>query len=175
MNRCAPYLVLLVTLGFGCGGGNQKPEPKAARLTAADEILAIASQWSSAVPEQGLMSPPDPVSSFKHTWTSRLTLSKNSGQETLTVDEHVQLRAGGTVDCSTQIKHDVSVRFGHRAGEAAVEIQRPALSTPRTCQGTHPEGVLTQNASAALFVLRADTLVAVDPPLEKRKYLPISE
>jgi hypothetical protein len=32
--------------------------------------------------------------------------------------------------------------------------------------------MLDEPSRKALFVLRADTLVAIEPPLEKRKYLP---
>jgi hypothetical protein len=102
-----------------------------------------------------------------------VTLTPDSAREELTIQEHVQLRAGGAVDCQTTLTHALGVRYGRRQGEAAVELLRPPLHGARVCSlGTHPEPVLKQPEHRALFVLRADALVAVEPPLEKLKYLP---
>jgi hypothetical protein len=112
---------------------------------------------------------------FNNTRTSLLLLSPTAAQEQLTIDETLQLRVGGVVRCTTTIEHQLRVRYGRRQGEAAVEIVRPAIHTPRSCAaGAPPEPMLDEPERRALFVLRADTLVAVEPVLEKRKYLPMS-
>lgn len=174
MTRSRALFALCVVLVPACGGGQKKAKP-VERQTAADEILRIAAHWTSVVPEQGLLSPPSAVSMFQKSRASHIVLSRSGGRETLVIEEDLQLRAGGEVHCSTKVENELSVRYGRRHDEAAVEITRPAIHTPRACSGFHPEGALNEAAKTALFVLRADTLVAVEPPLEKRKYLPGTE
>jgi len=158
-----------------CGGGQKQSAAPVVKQTAADEILRIASRWTAELPEQGMLSAPSVVSMFKNTRTSILFLTATAAQEQLTINETLQLRAGGVVRCATTVEHQLHIRYGRRQGEAALEIVRPAVHSPRTCaEGTPPEAMLDEPERRALFVLRADTLVAVEPPLEKRKYLPMS-
>ncbi|HXS16737.1 MAG TPA: hypothetical protein VN764_06095 [Polyangiaceae bacterium] len=167
--------MVLLGLTQACGGSQKQDSETVVTQTAADEILRIAADWTADLPEQGLLSAPSVVSMFKNTLTSTLTLTPSAAQERLIIEETLQLRAGGVVRCTTTIEHPLSIRYGRRQGEAAIEIVRPAVHTPRTCSvGTPPEPMLDQPERRALFVLRADTLVPVEPPLEKRKYLPMS-
>ncbi len=77
--------------------------------------------------------------------------------------------------CKTRFDHVVRLRWGRKNGEAALEITRPALLANRSCDGMAPEAVLVEVQRRALFVLSADQLVAVDPPLDERIYRPVSE
>jgi hypothetical protein len=175
MKRHRALGIAVLCLTQACGAGQEKGGDPVVTQTAADEILRIASRWTAELPEQGLLSAPSPVSMFKNTRTSVLLLTPDGAQEQLTVQETLQLRAGGVVRCATTIEHQLHVRYGRRQGEAAIEIERPAIHSPRSCaDGTPPEPLLDEPKRRALFVLRADTLVAVEPPLEKRKYLPMS-
>lgn len=174
--RLSILSISLGVCGVHCGGKQTKAEPPVTQETAAEEILRIASTWASTSPEQGLLSPPSAISVFKNSRTSTVTLTTTSAHEELTIEENVQLRSGETVQCKTAISHELGVRYGHRQGEAAVELVRPPLSASRVCgAGTHPEPSLDEPERRALFVLRADTLIAVEPPLEKRKYLPLPQ
>ncbi len=162
---------IVCALATACGGAPKEAAP-VKRLSAADEITRIATEWMSVVPAQGLLSPPSKISTFKNSRASKIVLGAHSATETLTIEEKLQLRTGERVSCSTQVQLELRVRYGRRGGEAAVELTRPPLTVPRSCQGFHPEGSLNEPERSALFVLRADTLVALEPPLEKRKYLP---
>ncbi len=165
--------VATVVVLVACGGRREEAKP-VQRQTSADEILRISTTWSATLPEQGLLSPPSPISLYKNSRTSTITLSEAAAHETLVIEENLQLRDGQDVRCSTSVDHELAVRYGRRKGEAAVELSRPPLSVVRNCQGTHPDGAISEGPTTALFVLRADTLIAVEPPLEKRKYLPIA-
>jgi len=174
--KTATVLALSLALcATGCGSAQKQEKTPVARQSSADEILRSSTSWTSGLPEEGILSPPSAISLFKNTWTSVLRLTPTTAHETLTITENLQLRAGGELHCRTTIDHELGIRYGRRKGEAAVELWRPALNLPRSCDGLHPEGDIQKTEARALFVLRADTLVAVEPPLEKRKYLPIAE
>jgi hypothetical protein len=92
--------------------------------------------------------------------------------ETLTIDEEAQLRTGPTIRCSTEFTHDLGHRWGRKQGQAAVELVRPALHGQRHCDLPHPEGPISEPARRALFVLRSDNLVAIEPVVDQRTYIP---
>lgn len=172
---CGLAVSLLLTGALsliGCGGGRKSEAQIIHKQSAADEILRVSEVWTAVLPEKGILSPPSPINVFHKHWKSELTLNPTGGTERLVVEETVQLRAGGEIQCSTTFQHPVQVRYGHKQGEAAVEVLRPALAGTRTCDAVHPEGPLEEPATRALFVLRSDNLVALSPPLEKRRYLP---
>lgn len=166
---CAPGLVL------GCGGKGNAPPPVVAKETAEAEVLRISRAWTSTQVEKSLLSPPSIVSVRAQTRTSRLELAAKEGTEHLVIAEQFELRTGGRIECETVFDHPVQVRWGRKSGEAAVEVTRPALQARRTCNGTAPEDVLSEPVRTALFVLGADQLVAVEPPLEERIYRPVVE
>lgn len=171
--RSAALCATLSALAFGgCGGKKQEAETPVLRQTARDEILRVGEQWQSVLPEKGLFSPPSPISVFENRRISTIRLSAEGASEELVLEEQISLRAGGSISCRTVFEHALSMRYGRKQGQAAVELTRPALSGPRSCDAPHPDGAISEAASRALFVLRADNLVAVEPPLEKRKYIP---
>jgi hypothetical protein len=169
----------LVVLGalclVACGGKQKKPPPVVSQETAQAEVFRIAQAWTSTQVDKALLSPPSPISMRAGTRTSRLDLGATEGHEQLTVDEQFELRQGGQVRCRTHFEHEVGLRWGRKSGEAAIEVTRPAISATRSCDGPVPEAVLQEGVRSALFVLNADQLVAVDPPLDERIYRPISE
>jgi hypothetical protein len=168
-------LFWVLTLGLnavGCGGGKQPDAPPIEQQTSADEILRIGTIWTATLPDQGILSPPSAISVYKNVRSSQITLSKERATELLVIEENLQLRSGAEIKCSTAFEHSLGLRFGRRQGEPAVELVRPALSGRRECSGVHPEGSFEEPARRALFVLRSDQLVPVEPPLEKRNYIP---
>lgn len=166
---CAALAALALA---GCGGQKQESEAPVMMLSASDEILLVGKQWKSALPEKGLLSPPSPISVFETRRVSTLQIAADGAKEELVIEEQITLRAGGVITCRTVFEHDLSLRYGRKQGQAAVELVRPALSAARSCNAPHPDGALSEPTRRALFVLRADNLVAVEPPLEKRKYIP---
>jgi hypothetical protein len=158
-----------------CGGEQKTAPPVVSRESAQEEVFRIAQAWTSTQVDKALLSPPSPISMRASTRTSRLDLGATEGREQLTVDEEFELRQGGQVRCRTRFEHEVGLRWGRKSGEAAVEVTRPAISAARSCDGSSPEPVLNEGVRSALFVLNADQLVAVDPPLDERIYRPISE
>lgn len=170
----APLILLSLVLGAGCNSKKGAEMPPVAKQGAADEILRISDVWRADLLLQGILSPPSPISTFKTIEQSELALGRDQGHETMTVEERLELRSGESVTCRTRVEHPLQVRFGRSRGEAAIEITRPEISAVRDCEGVHPEGRLEREPLRALFVLRADQLVALAPPLEKRQYLPSS-
>lgn len=167
-----PCAVLLLA---ACSGKQSTPPPTVGKETAQAEVTRIGRTWTSTQVDKSLLSPPSPISVRATARTSRLELDGPEGRERLAIDETFELRSGGEVHCLTEFEHSVGLVWGRKGGEAAVEVTRPALSAQRRCDGTAPEPALSEGVRRVLLVLRADQLVAVDPPLDDRIYRPISE
>ena len=76
--------------------------------------------------------------------------------------------------CSGRFDIQISVRYGARANEPAVELEWPASERPRDCDVPGaPIPEFERPAGRARFVLRSDQLVGVEPALEKRTFLPV--
>lgn len=171
MRAASPILLLSLALS-ACGGKQEGPPPEVKTQTSADEILRLGHHWTSILPDKGILSPPSKISLFRTHRKSELRISENAVFEKLTVEEEVQLRDGPVITCLTVFEHQVGHRWGRKNGEPALEIVRPALNAVRTCNGPHPDGPIAEPARRALFVLRSDSLVAVEPVVDKRTYMP---
>jgi len=171
MKKLAATVALSVSLLNACGGDKKEHVAPVKMQTAAEEVLRIGETWASVTPEKGILSPPSKISVFETHSTSELRLAKEGGTEVLQIAEEIKLRTGEVVRCTTRFEHSVVVRWGRRQGEAAVEITRPQVTGPRNCDGLHPEGPIAQSSKKALFVLRSDNLVAIEPRLDKRVYI----
>jgi hypothetical protein len=141
-----------------------------------EAIRRIASFWEARYTDKGLRSSPSPIASFDRQLVSRIELSEGqtTATESLSVEERFTLRDGGQVHCSGHFDIQVSVSYGTRSGEPALELEWPALERPRDCDtpgAAIPE--FERPAGRARFVLRSDQLVGVEPALEKRTFLPV--
>ncbi len=172
--RISSALFLLLCFAISCGKREQEPDTPVKKETAADQILRISSSWSSTLIEKSLLSPPSPINVLRVTRQSDVRLEREHAQETLTISEQLELRSGRTVECSTEFEHELHIRFGRKGGHAAVELVRPPLSGTRNCTGSHPQPTISEPTRRALFVLRSDELVAVEPALDERIYRPHS-
>jgi hypothetical protein len=161
---------------LGCAGASG-PAPSAPVVQGPEEaILRIASFWEAHSNEKGLRSSPSPIASFERQLVSRLELGRGqaTATETLSATERFTLRDASEVHCSARFDLSVTVSYGDRAGEPALEIQWPSLSRARECD--MPGAAIPpfeRPAGKARFVLRSDQLVGVEPALEKRTFLPV--
>lgn len=165
----------LALLGVtACGGGAPEAQVPVAHETPEDEILRIAKSWQSSVENKGFRTAPSPISMFVETLSSTLAFTKGSSAavESVVYDGSFKVR-DTTYRCQARADVRVSVTFGRHAGEAAVEVRRPAARVPRSCDlPGFPEPLVDVPASAARYALRGDRLVAFAPPTERRAYLP---
>ncbi|HEU4581675.1 MAG TPA: hypothetical protein VFS67_25640 [Polyangiaceae bacterium] len=166
-------------LGLGltaCSGAAGPPPGAPAVEGPEDAILRIGSFWEARYSDKGLRSSPSPIASFDRALVSRLELAKGQtmATETSSFEERFILRDAREVHCVERFDGPVSVKYGLRQGEAALELEWPAVQRPRECDvAGAPIPALDRPAGRARFVLRSDQLVAVEPPLEKRIFLPV--
>lgn len=169
-------------LAIGCGllascGGTPPPPPAPPVAQGPDDaILTIASRWEARHVDKGLRSKPSPIASFERTIVQRLELRKGAEESVLSslYDERFALRDGTEVRCGTQIGIPLQVSYGRRQGEAALELGWGPLELQRACDPPDSRiPPLTEPAGRSRFVLRSDQLVGVEPPLEKRSFLPV--
>lgn len=162
--------------GLGCSG-SAGPPPGAPSVEGPEEaILRIGSFWEARYTDKGLRSSPSPIASFDRALVSRLELTKGqtTATETSSFEERFILRDAREVHCVERFDGPVSVKFGVRQGEAALELEWPAVERPRECDvAGAPIPALERPAGRARFVLRSDQLVGVEPALEKRIFLPV--
>lgn len=175
-SRCSiPLLgVLLACASVSCALSEPVRAPEVAQQRPEDAILNISREWVARYSERGLRSSPSPIASFDRQLTSRLELVRgtHSANETVDFTERFILRAGGEVHCTGQVEGDVSVLYGRRGGEPALELSWSTLLGPRTCDSPNVESTFERPAGLSRFVLRADQLVGLGSALERRTFLP---
>jgi len=164
-----------VAVVTGCGGGEPEARVPIAREGPGEQILRVGATWEARWAERGFRNPPSAISLFDTRVTSRLSLSrgKKTARETLTFDGTFKLNDGTTYTCRANVDTTVTVAFGDRAGEAAVEVWRKPLRLSRACDKSgFPEPEFVVPEIRARFALRGDKLIGFDPPTERREYLP---
>jgi hypothetical protein len=175
--RCAPAIASLICGGLLDCAGASGPAPSAPVVEGPEAaILRIASFWEAHSNEKGLRSSPSPIASFERQVVSHLELTRGqtTATETLSTTERFTLRDASEVHCTARFDISVSVSYGDRAGEPALEIQWPATSGANECD--RPDAAIPpfeRPAGKARFVLRSDQLVGVEPAVEKRTFLPV--
>ncbi len=151
-------------------------EPGVVRAeTPADEIMRVGLRWRATEEAKGFNSPPAPISVFDTRVESELRFEPGVkyAVESLKAVENYELRDGSRVNCEAAAQVRSRLRFGRIAGEAVVQVERPAVRLNRRCGGAAAPATAGLAPSVARFVLRGDQLVAIEPPLEKRVYLPL--
>ncbi|MCH2109207.1 MAG: hypothetical protein MK135_07755 [Polyangiaceae bacterium] len=162
--------LLLIT---ACSAQPKAKRPPVRRETPAEEILRIATTWSTSFEEKALLSAPSPLTFSNTRRESIITLDEKSATEELLVNEELGLRKGGKTQCRAGTKTALKLRWGRFKGAAAVELIRPAIQLKRSCSVPAPENRFVEERKKVLFVLREEQLVAVKPPLENRVYQPM--
>lgn len=160
----------------GCAGGEPEAVAPIERESPAEQILRVGKNWEARWAEQGFRTAPSRIALFDTHVTSRLSLSrgKTTARETLAFEGSFKLQDGTAYSCRAGVETTVSVAYGDRAGEAAVEVSRKGLRLSRTCDKPgFPEPEFVVPVSRARFALRGDKLVGFDPPTERREYLPL--
>ncbi len=106
---------------------------------------------------------------------SRIELRKGASAavETLLYEERFTMRAGGEVTCQTPLSRSVEVTYGRKLGKPAIELAWAAMKQPRRCGSSGPPvPPLELEAGRSRFMLRADRLEPIEPPLETRQFVP---
>lgn len=177
MKRSAAVSLLIAAAAVGaCGGGPSPEAPVVVRETPEAQILRIGAVWEARQGGKAFRTKPDPIAVVELETISTLRLESGSehAEETIAMRETYQMRDGGQYVCLAEGSTRVGVRYGEKSGEPAVEVTRPPLTLTRTCQPPDFADLEAELGSGpARFVLRGDQLVAFDPPLEKRVYLPV--
>lgn len=175
----AKLLCLALLTGALLGGCKRQttPEPEAVRAeTPADEIMRVGLRWRATEEAKGFNSPPSQIGVFDTRIQSELRFEPGVkyAVESLKAIEDYDMRDGSRVHCEAAAEVKSRLRFGRVGGEAVVQIERPPVRLSRRCSGAGaPPGASDLGRNVARFVLRGDQLVAIEPPLEKRVYLPL--
>jgi hypothetical protein len=173
----APRLTLAAaTLVFSCSGAEPAPPSAPAREGPQEAILRIGKVWEASEDENGFRSKPSPIATFHSRVRTRLTLVPGAAraEERVEYEQRFTLQDGRNANCTASQSSTITVAYGIKAGEPGVELAWPSAQVPRKCDvPALPLPTLERGAGRARFVLRADQLVAVEPPTEKRVFIPV--
>ncbi|MBI5531104.1 MAG: hypothetical protein HY898_00210 [Deltaproteobacteria bacterium] len=167
------WLILLVALPC-CGSGNEKPPEPPKRASAQERILSVGKSWQEGTRSEGYVNTADIA--FLRT-TDKFTLHLTSGKSTGTVDlereELIRTPQGREYHCTVTGAVQAVVKFSWRGEEAAVAVRVPASTHPRSCrENGYPSPSKQFDAVNAIYVLRGDQLVAVEPQTLRSSLLP---
>ncbi len=159
-----------------CAGDPSEVVAPVEHETPADAIRRVGEAWAATELVKSLRSHPSPIAVYRMQAKStvRFAAGKDWTQEHLEIDEAFEMRDGSQYVCHAEGRPRVDLAFGRRHGEPAVEMRRPATRLARVCEPPgfpDPEAELPE--TIARFMLKGDQLVAFDPPVEKRVYLPV--
>lgn len=167
----------LMSIGSLYCGAAQPPVPvPIVREGPDDAILRIGSRWEAQLNDRGFRSKPNPVASFDRQVNTRIVLEH--GVSTVAMAEQYRetfvLVTGETIQCSTATSFRAEAAYGFRNNEAALQLEWSAAVQPRSCVPSDSRiPPLKRPAGKARFTLRSDRLVAVEPALEKRQFIPV--
>jgi hypothetical protein len=165
----AAFLVL------SCSAADQAPPSAPAREGPEEAILRIGKVWQASEDEKGFRSKPSPIATFENQVRTRLTLVSGArrAEERIEYEERFTLQDGRSAHCTAAQTTTIEVAYGIKAGEPGVELAWPSARIARKCDAPgFPLPALERQAGRSRFVLRSDQLVAVDPPTEKRAFIP---
>jgi hypothetical protein len=174
--RYALSAVLLVGAISGCGGNAQVAQGPVRQQTPEEEILSIGSSWEARYQDNGLRSEPSKISVFALRGLSALDLTQGQpiAHESVVLEETFKMRDGRQFGCRAEGVLQVQVRFFRKGEEPAVEVTRPDVALARHCdQPGFPEPTVSVGNNKSSYLLREEQLVAFEPPLEKRSYIPV--
>lgn len=167
-------LLTLALLLIACSGAPSAPPPRPLVETPRESILRIGRVWEAREETTGFRTRPSPVASFRTQSVSRLTLEPRPEREQRTIIEHFTLHDGRQASCEGSLEREVDVAYGHKGGEPALELTWASARLERRCDTPGlPLPELELPEGVARFVLRADQLVASEPPGEKRAFIPL--
>jgi hypothetical protein len=161
---------------FSCSGAETAPLSAPAREGPQEAILRIGKVWEASEEENGFRSKPSPIATFHSRVRTRLTLVPGTAraEERVEYDQRFTLQDGRSANCTASQNSTINVAYGVKAGEPGIEIAWPSAHIPRKCDApAFPLPTLEREAGRSRFVLRADQLVAVEPPTEKRVFIPV--
>jgi len=169
-------LAAAALIAGGCKGDKPAVVAPVRHETPADAIRRVGEAWSATELLKGLRSHPSPIAVYRTQAKStvRFAAGKDWTQEHLEIDEAFEMRDGTRYVCHAEGKIRVDLVFGRRHGEPAVEMCRPATRLARACEPPgFPDPEVALPETRARFRLKGDRLLAFDPPVEKRVYLPV--
>lgn len=176
----APRSVAAVAALWLAAGCTPPPKPPPAPVqlqSPRDEILHVGHVWENDERDRGFRSAPSVIASFTSRTVTRLELPEegNKAVEHVHVVEDLGLRSGQRFHCEASGQRPVTIAFATRrqTGEAAMELAEPALILGRVCTpGGFPEPTLTLRERKTRFALGADRLVAYEPAVDRREFIP---
>lgn len=148
-----------------CGGGGEAPPPPPKRLTAEERILQVGKTWEETTLAEGYLNEPD-ITFLRATDRMTLQLQQGARVALATFDRKELIRTPQAREfhCKVSGVAQAAVNFAWRVNEASLTVRVPAVSLRRACNESgypHPTRVIDQ--LSAVYVLRGDRLVAVDP------------
>lgn len=169
------WLSVWALLVAGCGGAEPPPPAPVPHVTPREQITQLSRHWLATDETRLLLAPPSPISVQVTRSQSRIDLGGPSGpNEELILERRFDMSDGSVTLCRLSLRAPLTATYAWRKGEPSVALHRQELAAPWQCAPTVPPGLPDQiAASVVLLVLRDDQLAVVEPPADRRQYLPV--
>lgn len=165
--RSAVAAPVVALAAFGCGPSGPERLPPVAREDAEAHVFRIGKSWATTTETQGFMQR-DPLGVASFRVREEVTFAFGPGveaQRRIVRDEVFGMVSGGELHCTVKGALPLVVRSSWKAREVRVLLESHGGRLPRTCEGGKlPLEVREVPAFSALYALREDRLVPIEPP-----------
>lgn len=181
MSHCRAVWVLglvstLVSVSWSCSSATPVQLAPIVQEGPDEAIVSIGRRWEAQLSENGTRSRPSAIASFERQSNTLVTLTAGQTRVPMSQQfyESFVMVTGEKLQCNTQAEFEAQAAFGLKNGETVLQLSWSAASISRVCLPEDPRiPALARKAGSARFALRSDRLVAIEPALEKREFIPV--
>lgn len=165
----------LAALVVGCGPAAVEPPPRVGREDAVVHLSRIGKTWARLVDDQGILrDDPNGVVSFHvREEMAFVVVGKGEPHRSIAREETFALAGGGEARCRVDGVLPLVVRAYWHEREVRVAFDSPGGRLPRRCShGVFPVKTRDVGRWTAVYALRDDRLVPLEPPTLREPLLP---
>ena len=166
---------VIALISTGCGPRVPDPPPRVGREDAGMHLSRSGKGWVLAAEDQGVLQG-DPLGVVSFRVREETVFSFARGAEphrTVARDEVFAMASGAELHCTVEGSLPLAARAFWKGREVWVTLESAGGRLPRRCTGgAFPAKVRDVGAWSAVYVLRDDRLVPVEPPTVRDVLLP---
>jgi hypothetical protein len=159
-----------------CGGGETVVRPVVPREDPEKHLLRIGTLWEERSLDEGFLeNDPQGISFFRVETVLKIKLEGGGkASEAIERIELFRMRSGGEFHCEARGTVDARAVYSRAGDELRVAIENGEAALPRSCREPgFPVPGKNVSRGNTVFALRAERLVAIDPPRSRAVLLPL--
>ena len=169
------FAALVALAAAGCGARPPEPPPRVGREDPLEHLARIGKVWARMIEDQGVLQR-DPLGVVSFTVHEEMTFilsGQGAPKRAIARDEVFVLATGEEAHCKVEGSLPLVVRAFWKDREVRVALESAGGRLPRRCtQGALPAKQRDVGAWSAVYALRDDRLVPLEPPTLREALLP---